>query len=60
METLFISIHKKHLGSMGSEMKREYGAEQIKKVRVNQKENCFEVSYKNGEWFKYFANGTWG
>ncbi|QGH35173.1 hypothetical protein GI584_14450 [Gracilibacillus salitolerans] len=26
----------------------------------SEEEACFEVHYANGNWWKYYANGTWG
>lgn len=57
---LLMAIHSKHNASMGTGTKESYTASHITKVERNVKEKCFHVHYDNGDWFKYFSNGTWG
>ncbi|MCD8502140.1 MAG: hypothetical protein LRY71_11205 [Bacillaceae bacterium] len=59
-QEVFRVTHKLHLATMGSEIREYYGLEQIKDVKPNSLEMCIEVSYKNGEFFKYFHDYTWG
>lgn len=59
MKELFMSIYKKHVASMGEIEKEKHSIENLKSIKVNQEEQCFEVHYKH-EWYKYYPNGTWG
>ena len=53
-----MQIYADHNRSMGLNERNNYAASNI--VKVERKEQCFEVHYDNGEWFKYYDNGTWG
>lgn len=57
---LFLKVYFAHYNSMGEEARKPYAVANIKRVKRNLDERCFEVYFKNGEWFKYYANGTWG
>lgn len=57
---LFDSVHARHLAAMGDEKRKNYTRENVKRIKANNKERCLEVYFANGEYFKYFANGTWG
>jgi hypothetical protein len=57
---MFMKTYKRHMNAMGTEERDQYAIRNIKKVKRNIPERCFEVHFKNGEWFKYFTNGTWG
>ncbi|KAB8126935.1 hypothetical protein F9U64_19145 [Gracilibacillus oryzae] len=59
-QKLFNRVHTKHLAAMGNDMRKEYGLDQVKRVKQNNLEKCVEVYFKNGEMFKYYTNGTWG
>lgn len=59
-QKVFDITHKEHLRAMGTETQKDYTLENVKKIKINNRERCLEVYYRNGEWFKYFANGTWG
>lgn len=59
MQRLFREIYAKHLTSMGTAEKEKHLPENMKEIKVNQKERCFEVYYKH-DWYKYYPNGTWG
>lgn len=54
------NTHAGHLKAMGTEERKQYAIENIKKVKRNIPERCFEVYYKNGEMVKYYTDGTWG
>ncbi|PWU68293.1 hypothetical protein [Gracilibacillus dipsosauri] len=57
---ILLNVYHKHMNAMGEEERKQYALGNIKKVKGNVQEQCLEVYFKNGEWFKYFANGTWG
>lgn len=59
-QRVFDLVHKKHLATMGAQIRQHYTRENVKRVKANNVEGCIEVYFKNGEWFKYFADGTWG
>ena len=59
-QKLFDSIHNRHLAAMSAETRQHYTRENVKRVKANNVEGCIEVYFKNGEWFKYYPNGTWG
>lgn len=59
-QRLFDRVHAAHLAAMGTEARKQYERDQVKSVKANNKERCIEVRFKNGEWFKYFPDGTWG
>ncbi|MDY7044069.1 hypothetical protein RVS70_07595 [Virgibacillus sp. M23] len=54
------NTHEAHNQAMGTEERKHYSLDNIKKVKRNFPERCFEVYFRNGEWFKYYINGTWG
>ncbi|ENH96691.1 hypothetical protein J416_09344 [Gracilibacillus halophilus YIM-C55.5] len=57
---MFMNTYNKHMNALGAEEKEKYIPENIKGVHRNIGERYFEVYFKNGEWFKYYTNGTWG
>lgn len=59
-QKLFDSVHRRHLAAMGAEMRKNYTKDKVKRIKANNKERCLVVYFKNGEHFKYFADGTWG
>lgn len=59
-QKVFARAHAAHLATMGSQMREEYTLDQVKLIKANNKERCIEVKYKNGDWYKYFPDGTWG
>lgn len=59
-QLVFDNTHRRHLSAMGTEARKQYERDQVKSVKTNNKEGCIEVRFKNGEWFKYYPNGTWG
>lgn len=59
-QKLFDRVHRRHLSAMGTEARKQYERDQVKRIKSNNKEKCLEVYFRNGEWFKYYPNGTWG
>lgn len=57
---LLLQVHADHNRSMGLAYRTNYSLSEIVKVERNIKEFCLNVYYRNGEWFKYFRDGTWG
>lgn len=57
---MVMRTYYKHMNAMGTKEREQYAIQKITKVKRNIPERCFEVYYKNGEWFKYYTNGTWG
>ncbi|MEC1723916.1 hypothetical protein P9E34_04040 [Schinkia azotoformans] len=57
---LLMNVYASHNRAMGLEKRKDYTLSNIVKVKSNMKERCLEVYYKNGDWFHYFADGTWG
>lgn len=57
---LFVKVHALHLQAMGLEERKMYELDQIKYITQNNEEQCVEVHYQNGEFFKYYPNMTWG
>lgn len=57
---MLMKTYVKHMKAIGTEERDQYAMRNIKKVKRNIPERCFEVYFRNGEWFKYFTNGTWG
>lgn len=48
-----------HLRSMGEQERKNFQLHNITKVERNFEEKCFQVYFKNGEWFKYTLNHEW-
>lgn len=48
-----------HNSSMGLSERVKYSASDIVKVEVNKQENCLNVHYNNGDWWKYTHDGRW-
>lgn len=59
-QTLFSKVHSLHLQAMGRDERKKYELPNIKQIVQNNKEQCVEVHYQNGEFFKYYPNLTWG
>lgn len=57
---LLMQTYANHNSSMGLKERVNYTLSHIAKVKRNVKENCLEVYYNDGEWWKYYSNGTWG
>lgn len=56
---ILMRVYASHNSSMGLEMRKKYSLSDIVAVERNSKENCLNVHYKDGEWWKYHPNGTW-
>lgn len=59
-ERFLKKVHKNRMQHCGLEMQKELAYENITKVKFNKREKCLQVYFKNGEWSKYFLDGTWG
>lgn len=57
---LLLQVYANHNRSMGRKESANYTLSHIVKIKRNSKENCLEVYYENGDWWKYYDNGTWG
>lgn len=57
---LLLTTYANHNSSIGLKERAAYNFDHIIKVARNPEEKCLEVYYSNGEWFKYYADGTWG
>lgn len=58
--SLLMNVYASHNRAMGLEKRKDYTLSDIVKVKRNTKERCLEVYYKNGDWWHYFPDGTWG
>lgn len=56
---IFKKTHKKHLASIGSQIRPFYERNQIESIESNSKEQCIEVYFKHGELVKYTPGLTW-
>ena len=59
-QNLFEQVYKQHVNAMGSEERKKYGKEEITKVEKDVPNKCLTVHFANGEWFRYYVDGTWG
>ncbi|OLS02911.1 hypothetical protein [Tissierella creatinophila] len=50
---LFGYVYQKH--QAGVEDKEDWTA-----IKVKERKNCIEVTFRNGKWLNYYTNGTWG
>lgn len=57
---LFETVHARHLSTLGVQEKEKYQKEQIIRIERDAANKSLNVYFKNGEWFRYFGNGTWG
>ncbi|MEH7392437.1 hypothetical protein [Bacillus sp. JJ1474] len=55
---LFLSIHVKHLKSMGSELQKKYCLSKVKDVVWDKQEDCLKVYYDD-TWWHYDKSGRW-
>lgn len=56
---MFDTIYKRHLSAMGMDLRKNYTEEHLKEIQSVELGHL-NVYFDNGEWFKYFKNGTWG
>lgn len=59
-QKLFEKVYKKHFNALGSGEKEKYKKENIIKIERDVPNNCLNVYFGNGEWFRYYVDGTWG
>lgn len=57
---IFFVTYTNHNASMGLKEREEYTLDNIVKVERNLQDNCLNVYYDNGEWWKYYPDYTWG
>lgn len=55
---LFMKVHNKHMEAFGSENKKKYAMENVKRVVWDQEEDCLKVYYED-EWWHYTKDLTW-
>lgn len=54
-QEFFKSIYKKHISIIGENEKNKWIPTSVKLEKTGLK-----VTFSNGEWLHYYANGTWG
>lgn len=54
-QDLLIRINKNHKAGVGTDYKDGWTPTSVKPLGANLK-----VTFKNGDWLHYYANGTWG
>lgn len=59
MQELFNTIQHLHVSGVGNSNKEKLAIKNLKEIKVNREEKCFEAYYKH-DWYKYYPNGTWG
>lgn len=57
---VLLTTYAKHNACMGLKYKEKYSLSHIVKVERNVKDDCLNVHYDNGDWWKYYSDGTWG
>ncbi|WP_046180364.1 hypothetical protein [Domibacillus tundrae] len=56
---LFIKAHQKHLSSLKSNERDQYGLGSVVKVQSNPQEAAIDVQFVNGQKRQYTAKGAW-
>lgn len=56
---ILLNVYAKHNSSVGLKERIRYTLSDIVKVEVNVEENCLNVHYADGEWWKYTVDGKW-
>ncbi|MEM1505926.1 hypothetical protein RG959_21240 [Domibacillus sp. 8LH] len=56
---LFIRAHQKHLSSLTSKEREQYGLGNVVEVKSNPQEAAIDVRFLNGEQKQFTARGTW-
>jgi hypothetical protein len=54
-QKFFESIYKKHISILGRQEKSKWIP-----ISVKIEKTGLKVTFSNGEWLHYYANGTWG
>lgn len=57
---LFLKIYNNHISAMGAKERQKHTLSDIVKVDKDIKNRCFKVYFKNGNWWHYYLNGSWG
>lgn len=57
---VLMQTYARHNSAMGLSERSEYTLSHIVKVDRNLEDNCLNVHYENGEWWKYYPDFTWG
>lgn len=55
----FYRVFNRHMACLGTEKRKEFDLNAIKSIHWKNKENCWHVHYKNGEWLHYLPKGEW-
>ncbi|MCP3764065.1 hypothetical protein NLX67_17060 [Domibacillus sp. A3M-37] len=58
-QRVFIKAHQKHLSSLTSNERDQYGLGSVVKVQSNPQEAAIDVHFLNGQNRQYTAKGTW-
>lgn len=56
---LLLRVYADHNSSMGPSDRKRHTLSDIEKVVRVTKNQCLHVYYNNGNWWRYYANGTW-
>ncbi|WP_046178834.1 hypothetical protein [Domibacillus tundrae] len=56
---LFIKAHQKHLSSLKSNERDQYGLGNVIEVKSNPQQAAIDVRFLNGEQRQFTAKGTW-
>lgn len=56
---IFLRTYQCHMNVLGEEERKKYKLSNIQKIERNFKESCFNVYYKNGDWWHYTFNCQW-
>lgn len=57
-KSLFLRVHKSHMKAFGTENKKKYAIEKIKKIVWDKEEHTVNVYYKD-VWWHYDSRGCW-
>ncbi|WP_168121915.1 hypothetical protein [Paenibacillus sp. HB172176] len=58
-QSLLKSIHARHMRAFGTEKRKLYTVDQIRKVIGDEEADCLKIYFKNGDWWHYLQDGTW-
>jgi uncharacterized protein YciU (UPF0263 family) len=56
---LFKWVHARHYAAWGTEARKKFTTDHIKKVVWDEDEDCLKVYYDSGDWWHYCKDGTW-
>lgn len=57
---LLLEVYANHNSNIGLKERMNYDLSKVMRVERNVIELCLNVHFHNGEWFKYYRDGTWG